>query len=140
MFNIPPVSDLWTPLFPSLTAPTGTVEIIAPVISVVALVAICIAVVLVAVFRKKSRCMCSCSDLETVIDKPVMTDCDEIGKSFSISKVTKDCIRPEVTVCVSSERPDSVVEDVGDFVLEDETPFDDQDDGRPTRNSPSLDI
>ena len=61
--------------FSLLTAPAIPVEIIAPVISVVALIAICVAVVIIVVFRRKSRCTCSCSDFETV--KP-FSDCDDI--------------------------------------------------------------
>lgn len=140
--------------FSLLTAPAIPVEIIAPVISVVALIAICVAVVIIVVFRRKSRCTCSCSDFETV--KP-FSDCDDIPKSFIYNKsnqttegifemglgdVSKQ--RPEDTFekglsDVSTQRPESIVENLGDFVLKDEIPVKDQN-GCQKRNSESSHV
>lgn len=123
--------------FSLLTAPAITVEIIAPVISVVALIAICVAVVIIVVLRRKSSCTCSCSDFEAV--KP-FSDCSDIHKSY----IYKSNQMPESTFetglgDVSKQRPESTFEKNLDFELEDQIPVEDQD-GWPKRNSESSDI
>ena len=114
-------------------------------VCVVAVVAICGAVIcIVAVYRRRSKCSCTCSDLESV--KPTnehekspshhFTSEKEISPSqqFVSHRIVADYYQ-ETIVC--SNRPESMcAQDLGDFELPDNTI---QDEGEKCRKKNSED-
>ena len=89
-------------------------------VSVIAVVAICGAVIcVVAVYRRRSKCSCTCSDLESV--KPYTNE-KEISPSrnFTVTKHIVEDYHHEMIV--HSNRPESMCEyDLGNFELPDNT-------------------
>ena len=128
-------------------AALGTIAtIVAPVVCVVAVVAICGAVIcVVAVYRRRSKCSCTCSDLESV--KPSTNEHEkspshhftsekEISPSqqFVSHRIVAD-YHQETIFC--SNRPESMcAQDLGDFELPDNTI---QDEGEKCRKKNSED-
>ena len=127
-------------------AALGTIAtIVAPVVCVVAVVAICGAVIcIVAVYRRRSKCSCTCSDLESV--KPTnehekspshhFTNEKEISPSQHImsQRIVTD-YHHETFVCLN--RPESMcAPELGDFELPDNTI---QDEGEKCRKKNSED-
>lgn len=90
-------------------------------VTIIAVVAICgVVISIVAVYRRRSKCSCACSDLESV--KPYT---DEREKSPSQQFVSQHIVsqhtvshREEIVVC--SDRPESICEKDPDIILHDQ--------------------
>ena len=92
--------------------------ILVPVVSVIAIVAICGAVIcVVAVYRRRSKCSCACSDLESV--KPSTNEHEKSPSHHFVSqRIVADYHHETTHVC--SNRPESIcAQDLGDFKLPD---------------------
>ena len=101
-------------------------------VSVIAIVAICGAVIcVVAVYRRRSKCSCACSDLESV--KPSTNEHEKSpSHHFTMTKHIVEDYHHETTQFVCSSRPESTcVPDIGDFELPDHNTI--QDDGNKCR-------
>ena len=87
-------------------------------VSVIAIVAICGAVIcVVAVYRRRSKCSCACSDLESV--KPSTNEHDKSPSHHFVSQRIVADYHHETTHVVCSNRESICAQDLGDFELPD---------------------
>lgn len=99
-------------------ADLGTITgVIASVVTIIAVVGICgVVISIVAVYRRRSKCSCACSDLESV--KPAYTEEHEKSPSQPFTVTKRNYYHEKETIMYSHR--ESALEILDDFVLPDQ--------------------
>ena len=91
--------------------------VIASVVTIIAVVGICgVVISIVAVYRRRSKCSCACSDLESV--KPACTEEHENSPSQPFTVTKRNYYHKKETIMYSHR--ESTLENLDDFVLPDQ--------------------
>lgn len=86
-------------------------------VTIIAVVAICgVVISIVAVYRRRSKCSCACSDLESV--KPACTEEYEKSPSQPFTVTKRNYYREKETIYISHR--ESALENLDGFVLPDQ--------------------